>query len=127
MPYFFQDDEMQRQPTNEGEGPEDTADMNDDESMGCEDDGKSKVKTAASKQNEKLYAEEGMLNTKLRRAEKKKRKKANKATSDAMDGDYDFKVDYFQKGTAMDADESGDDEDQLNSEQAPSSGMQTDE
>lgn len=124
------EDDMQPQPTNEGEGPENAAEINADESMECQDDGKSMGKTAASRQNEKLYAEEGMLNTKLRRAEKK-RKKANKASSDAMAGDYDFKVDYFQKGTAMGAgggqsDQSEDDDDQLNSEEVPSSGMQTD-
>ncbi|KAI9124360.1 hypothetical protein K1719_004282 [Acacia pycnantha] len=122
------EDDMQPQPTNQGEGPENAVEMNADESMECEDDGKSKGKTAGSRQNEKLYAEKGMLNTKLRRAEKKKKKKANKAASDAMDGDYDFKVDYFQKTTAMDADGGeSEDDDQLNSEEVPSSGIQTDE
>ncbi|XP_028805153.1 LOW QUALITY PROTEIN: guanine nucleotide-binding protein-like NSN1 [Neltuma alba] len=126
------EDDVQPQPTNQGEGRENAAEINADESMECEDDSKSKGKTAACRQNEKLYAEEGMLNTKLRRAEKKKRKKSNKAASDGMDGDYDFKVDYFQKGTAMDADggqsdQSEDDDDKHNSQQVPSSGMQTDE
>ncbi|KAI8551317.1 hypothetical protein RHMOL_Rhmol06G0176800 [Rhododendron molle] len=43
-------------------------------------------------QNEKLV---GILNTKLMRVEKKRRKKANKSNGDAMedDEDYDFKVD----------------------------------
>lgn len=75
-------------------------------SMASEEDGaeKNKGKTATSKQNEKLYAVEGMLNTKLKRAEKKRRKKADKLNSeDAMDDDYDFKVDYANKGSAMDA------------------------
>lgn len=119
---------MQPQPTDQGEGPENTADNDADEPMECEG-GKNKEKTAASRQNEKLYAEEGMLNTKLRRAEKKKRKKANKAASDAMDGDYDFKVDYFQKGTAMDADgsEGEDDDNEPNSEYVPMSGVQAEE
>lgn len=72
--------------------------------MASEEDGaEKKVKTATSKQNEKLYAVEGMLNTKLKRAEKKKRKKADKLNSeDAMDDDYDFKVDYAKKGSSMD-------------------------
>lgn len=93
--------------------------------MDSDDVGKNKGKTAASRQNEKLYAEDGMLNTKRRKAEKKKRKKANKAASDAMDGDYDFKVDYFQKGSAMDADGGeSEDDDQHNSEEVPMSGVQ---
>ena len=35
-----------------------------------------------------------------------------------MDGDYDFKVDYFQKGATMDAEESKseDDDEQVSSE-----------
>ena len=92
------------------------ADDNVDESMESEDDTtKNKGKTAATRQNEKLYAAEGILNTKLRRAEKRKRKKANNKTSyDAMDDDYDFKVDYFQKGTAMDADDGSEREDDDN-------------
>jgi nuclear GTP-binding protein len=59
--------------------------------MASEEDGaEKKVKTATSKQNEKLYAVEGMLNTKLKRAEKKKRKKADKLNSeDAMDESKD--------------------------------------
>lgn len=61
-----------------------------------------KAKTGGSRQNEKLYAEEGILNTKLKRAEKKRRKKADKSPADgeAMDGDYDFKVDYVRTGSA---------------------------
>ena len=73
-----------------------------DEAM--EDDGgKKKDNSAASRQNEKLYTADGMLNTKLRRAEKNKRKKDKKAS---MDGDYDFKTDYFQKGASMDSEDS---------------------
>ncbi|XP_009788644.1 guanine nucleotide-binding protein-like NSN1 [Nicotiana tabacum] len=60
-------------------------------------------KSASSRQNEKLYAEEGMLNTKQRKAEKKRRKKDKPSTaSDMMDDDYDFKVDYVKKDSAMD-------------------------
>lgn len=115
------------------EGPENVDDNDEDESMECgkEDVSKEKVKSASSKQNEKLYTAEGILNPKLRRAEKKKKKKANKASSsDPMDGDYDFKVDYFKKDT-MDADGSdgGDDNDvddeQVNTE-APMSGVEVD-
>lgn len=86
-----------------------------------DDAGKNKGNSEAGRQNEKLYATDGMLNTKMRRAEKKKRKKAKKAvaSSDPMDGDYDFKVDYFQKGASMDDAEeskSEDDYEQVNSE-----------
>ena len=103
-----------------------------DESM--EDDGgKKKDNSAASRQNEKLYTADGMLNTKLRRAEKKKRKKAKKASasSDPMDGDYDFKTDYFQKGDSMDSEDSqgedhDDDNEPVNSE-VPMSAIQIDE
>lgn len=120
------------------EGPGDTAiNVVEDESMECDKDddvSKDKVKSAASKQNEKLYTADGIFNPKLRRAEKKKKKKANKAgSSEPMDGDYDFKVDYFQKEDTMDAEESKGDDDndndgdneQVNSE-VPMSGIQVD-
>ncbi|CAL5424972.1 unnamed protein product [Camellia sinensis] len=74
-----------------------------DEAMASEEeDDAPKAKTGGSRQNEKLYAEEGILNTKLKRAEKKRRKKADKSSADgeAMDGDYDFKVDYVRTGSA---------------------------
>ncbi|XP_059296879.1 guanine nucleotide-binding protein-like NSN1 [Lycium ferocissimum] len=67
------------------------------------DAGQTKGKSASSRQNEKLYAEEGMLNTKQRKAEKKRRKKDKPSSaSDMMDDDYDFKVDYIKKDSAMD-------------------------
>ncbi|KAF2292608.1 hypothetical protein GH714_026000 [Hevea brasiliensis] len=103
------------------------------ESMSSEEDdaNKNKAKTTNSRQNEKLYAVEGMLNTKMKRAEKKRRKKAAKV--DAMDDDYDFKVDYVKKkGSAMDVeDESGkkdddDDDDQITGE-VPMSGVRFDD
>ncbi|GER55105.1 GTP-binding family protein, partial [Striga asiatica] len=61
----------------------------------------------SKKQNEKLYAEEGMLNTKIRKAEKKKLKRESQPAAmehDAND-DYDFKVDYIRKDTEMDGDD----------------------
>ncbi|KAL4607699.1 hypothetical protein ACB092_09G193800 [Castanea dentata] len=88
-----------------GEGPKDMDNDGDNVSMACEDneEGRNKGKTATSRQNEKLYAVEGMLNTKMKKAEKKRRKKAEKSIpEDAMDDDYDFKVDYVKKGSAMD-------------------------
>ncbi|OIT07148.1 PREDICTED: guanine nucleotide-binding protein-like NSN1 [Nicotiana attenuata] len=76
-----------------------------DEAMGAgEDDaGRTSGKSASSKQNEKLYTEKGMLDNKLRKAEKKRRMKDKASTtSDMMDDDYDFKVDYFKKESIMD-------------------------
>ncbi|MBA0769745.1 hypothetical protein Gotri_018445 [Gossypium trilobum] len=74
-----------------------------DEPMASEehDAEKAKSKSTTSKQNEKLYAVEGMFNPKMKRAENKRKKKAkNKSTlgGDAMDdeGDYDFGVDYVK-------------------------------
>ncbi|XP_027363054.1 guanine nucleotide-binding protein-like NSN1 [Abrus precatorius] len=132
------EDDTQIKPSEQGQGPGNMAENDADESMEYDDDdddddvSKNKGNSAASKQNEKLYAADGMLNTKLRRAEKKRRKKANKAlaSSDPMDDDYDFKVDYFQKGATMDAEESKSEEDdvdeQVNSEM-PMSSIQVDE
>ncbi|CAH2054712.1 unnamed protein product, partial [Thlaspi arvense] len=79
----------------------------DDESMAEEEEeeevGRSKSQTG--RQNMQLYVAESMLNTKKQKADKNRRKKAKKAAAgeDAMDGDYDFKVDYAKsKATAMD-------------------------
>mgnify|MGYP003366130483 CR=1 FL=1 len=85
-------------------------DGDNDQSMACEEDdaGKPKEKKATRtiRQNEKLYTAEGILNPKLNKAERKKKKKAKSAAAsvDAMDadGDYAFKVDYKNKGSAMD-------------------------
>ena len=105
-------DDVPPQPSNQSYNQgNDTANDGDDEPMGFEeDDGAAeiKAKNVGSKQNEKLYDAEGILNTKLKRAEKKKRKKANKssANGDAMDDDdYDFTVDYVKTGSAMDVGE----------------------
>ncbi|GAU43314.1 hypothetical protein TSUD_390130 [Trifolium subterraneum] len=115
------------------EGHGNLEDNDEDESMECDKDdvSKDKVKSASSKQNDKLYTADGILNPKIKRAEKKKKKKANKAgTTDPMDGDYDFKVDYFKKDTMDDGSKSeeendGDDE-QVNTE-VPMSGVEVDE
>lgn len=116
---MLQDDGEKRTST-QGEGTSDMAgdndcdDDDDDQTTVAKDDDdadKAKGKTATSRQNEKLYAAEGILNTKMKRAEKKRRKKASKSNqADAMDDDYDFKVDYNKKGSAMDvSDESTED------------------
>ncbi|KAM5563139.1 guanine nucleotide-binding protein-like NSN1 [Rosa sericea] len=104
---FDEDMEENKRPSSQANGsPKDMVDEDDDQSMAVEEDdsGKAKEKTATktSRQNEKLYAAEGMLNTKKKKAEKKMRKKAKSASADAMEDDYDFKVDYIKKGSAMD-------------------------
>ncbi|KDP26401.1 hypothetical protein JCGZ_17559 [Jatropha curcas] len=113
------------------QGDENSEEMNDgeDQPMGLEEDdaNKTKTKSTTSKQNEKLYAAEGMLNTKMKRAEKKRRKKAAKV--DAMDDDYDFKVDYVKKkDSAMDVEDASEEEDdnQIVGE-VPLSGVKFDE
>ncbi|KAK7279101.1 hypothetical protein RJT34_24145 [Clitoria ternatea] len=122
-------DDMQINPSEQGEGLGNMAEKDDDESMENNDDVSKKGNSAASRQNEKLYAADGMLNTKLRRAEKKRRKKTNKAlaSSDPMDNDYDFKVDYLQKGAVMDAEESKSEDDEPVNSNVPMSGIQIDE
>ncbi|KAJ4728512.1 guanine nucleotide-binding protein-like NSN1 [Melia azedarach] len=73
--------------------------------------GKTKAVAATSRQNEKLYSVEGMLNTKMRKAEMKRRKKAKKV--DVMDDDdYDFKVDYVKKGSSIDVGEGSEEDDE---------------
>ncbi|KAL2488142.1 Guanine nucleotide-binding protein-like NSN1 [Forsythia ovata] len=83
----------------------DQVDNGEDQSMesGEEDEGQEQAEYTNSRQNKKLYAEEGMLNTKLRKAEKKRRKKENQSSAmeDDMNNDYDFKVDYVKRESAM--------------------------
>ncbi|XP_062078866.1 guanine nucleotide-binding protein-like NSN1 [Humulus lupulus] len=103
------EDDGQRKST-QGEGSSQLADNGeedeDDQVMKSEENNatgkEAKVKTAKSKQNEMLYTAEGIFNPKLKKAEKKRKKKATKLTQgDSMDDDYDFKVDY-KKGASMD-------------------------
>ncbi|CAN4093637.1 unnamed protein product [Withania somnifera] len=61
-----------------------------------------------SGEGNKLHAEESILNTKQRKAEKKWGKKDKPSTSsDMTDDDYDFKVDYIKKDSAMDGADEG--------------------
>ncbi|KAK7851642.1 guanine nucleotide-binding protein-like nsn1 [Quercus suber] len=65
-----------------------------------------KLKKAGTK--EKLLLA-GMLNTKMKKAEEKRRKRAEKSIpEDAIDDEYDFKVNYVKKRSAMDV---GDEDD----------------
>lgn len=125
------DEQMQEedpQPSTENDEDKNLNENSEDEAMAAEeeDTGKPKAKSAASKQNEKLYEVEGMLNTKMKRAEKKRRKKASKqaASGDAMDDDdYDFKVDYKRRGSSIEVDE---EEDEIKAE-VPMSGVEFDD
>ena len=87
------------------------------------DDGKDPVDSkpsTASKQNEKLYAAEGILNPRKRRAEKKRRK-AQKFNY--MHADYDFKVDYHMREVGSDVSAAGEDD---ANEEVPTSGVEVD-
>ncbi|XP_050363604.1 guanine nucleotide-binding protein-like NSN1 [Argentina anserina] len=117
---MLEDNAVQRPSIQADGSPDDMVEEDDDQSMNVveDDPGKAKEKTAnkTSKQNEKLYGAEGMLNTKKKKAEKKLRKKAKSASKDAMeDDDYDFKVDYVKKGPAMDVSDGigGKDDDEI--------------
>ncbi|QCE10442.1 guanine nucleotide-binding protein-like NSN1 [Vigna unguiculata] len=119
------EDETETKLGNQGEGPGNVGEV--DEAM--EDDGgKKKDNSAASRQNEKLYTADGMLNTKLRCGEKKKRKKAKKASasSDPMDG-YNFKTDYFQASMDSEDSQGEDDDDEPVKSEVPISAIQIDE
>lgn len=87
--------------------PASTQDNEEDESMESDEKGDipAKDKYANMKQNKKLYSEEGMLNTKLKKAEKKRLKKDSRPSTKehGMNDDYDFGVDYMRTETAMDA------------------------
>ncbi|XP_040932165.1 uncharacterized protein [Gossypium hirsutum] len=106
VPKNVTEDNAQRLQSIEGDEKQEDTSVNggNDEQMASEEEDaeKAKSKSATSRQNEKLYAVEGMLNTKMKRAENKRRKKAkNKLTSgdEAMDDDddnYDFGVDYVK-------------------------------
>lgn len=102
--YFTIQNENAQSSKQDDEILENKMNNSEDESMEQEEDGngegKGKGQDATSRQNEKLYSAEGILNTKMRRAEKKQRKKVNKSSvsTDAMeDDDYDFKVDFKKK------------------------------
>ncbi|XP_021857718.2 guanine nucleotide-binding protein-like NSN1 [Spinacia oleracea] len=125
---MLEEDPQPSSPTKEGNNLDENG---EDEIMDADEEetGKTKVKNTSSKQNEKLYDAEGMLNTKKQRADKKKRKKASKQASseDAMDadGDYDFKVDYKRGKSSMNIDED-DDEDEIKAE-VPMAGIKFDD
>ncbi|RWW87923.1 hypothetical protein BHE74_00003220 [Ensete ventricosum] len=94
-------------------------------------DGKDTVEmktNSGSSQNDKLYAAEGILDPRKRRAEKKKRKAYKLNKTNEMDADYDFTVDYHMKDLppdTADEDESNGEDDKTNKE-VPMSGVEFD-
>ncbi|KAK4731796.1 hypothetical protein R3W88_024784 [Solanum pinnatisectum] len=98
------EDNLQQPLAENDNATENLVSENGDEPMdsGEGDGAQTRGKSASSRQNEKLYGEEGMLNTKQKKAEKKRRKKDKPSTASDMDGNYDFKVDYIKKDSAMD-------------------------
>uniref|UniRef100_A0A0V0IJ45 Putative guanine nucleotide-binding protein-like 3-like n=1 Tax=Solanum chacoense TaxID=4108 RepID=A0A0V0IJ45_SOLCH len=98
------EDNLQQPLAENDNATENLVSENGDEPMdsGEGDGAQTRGKSASSRQNEKLYGEEGMLNTKQKKAEKKRRKKDKPSIASDMDGDYDFKVDYIKKDSGMD-------------------------
>lgn len=66
---------------------------------------------ANSRQNDKLYTAEGILDPRKRRAEKKQRKANKQNLLNQMDADYDFKVDYQMKDAPSDVNADDDEDD----------------
>jgi nuclear GTP-binding protein len=90
----------------DGKEPSEPVEESHEELMS--DVNESKVISAIT-QNDKLYAAEGILDPRKRKAEKKRRKANKFSVLNKMDEDYDFKVDYQMKDApADDEDESND-------------------
>lgn len=99
------EDELQAQsvPASKGTAPGQSNDSDDNDPMKEDDEGEKNADTTSGRQNTKSHDAEGVVNTKVRKADKKRGKKAEKSSStEDMDGDYDFKVDYFKKDSGKD-------------------------
>ncbi|CAM8959287.1 unnamed protein product [Rhodiola kirilowii] len=108
------------EPSSVGAQTENDMAEDDDQSMDDKDATKTDKKSVASKQNEKLYTAEGILNPKLKKAEKKRKKKATKLDS-MGDDDYDFKVDYSKNAASMDVEDvENEEDDTINGDEDPS-------
>ncbi|XP_078173165.1 GTP-binding family protein isoform X2 [Carex rostrata] len=74
------------------------SDVMQDEAMSVASTDRPETKTSSkTRQHEKLYTEEGILDPRKQRAEKKRRKANRVSKANDMDADYDFKVDYNMK------------------------------
>lgn len=79
---------------------------NDDECMAEEDGADMKIaKTASGRQNVKLYATTDVLNTKIRKAERKRRKKAKKISALESKMESDDIEDFVDDAAMNDVDE----------------------
>lgn len=72
------------------------------EPMDEDDVGEKKAHTAGDQKNTELNDAEGVLDTKVRKADKRAKKAKKSSSTEDMEGDYDFKVDYFKKDTVND-------------------------
>ncbi|KAL8102002.1 guanine nucleotide-binding protein-like NSN1 [Apium graveolens] len=80
--------------------------VNDDECMAEEGGADVKIaKTASGRQNEKLYATTDVLNTKIRKAERKRRKKAKKLSAMESKMESDDMEDFVEDAAMNDVDE----------------------
>jgi nuclear GTP-binding protein len=79
------------------------ADVMQDETMSVTTTDCSDTKlSSTTRQHEKLYTAEGILDPRKRRAEKKRRKANRLGRTNDMDADYDFKVDYNMRDAPSD-------------------------
>jgi nuclear GTP-binding protein len=79
------------------------ADLMQDETMSVAKTDCSETKLSrTTRQHEKLYTAEGILDPRKRRAEKKRRKANRLGRTSVMDADYDFKVDYNMRDALSD-------------------------
>ncbi|XP_024312304.1 guanine nucleotide-binding protein-like NSN1 isoform X3 [Brachypodium distachyon] len=95
---MLEDGTTQGEPVKENCGVESMPDVKDPEG--------SKPTSGSSTQHDKLYAAEGILDPRKKKAEKKRRKGNSKSSLlNDMDADYDFNVDYQMKDAPADDDE----------------------
>ncbi|WOG95018.1 hypothetical protein DCAR_0314320 [Daucus carota subsp. sativus] len=98
------EDELQPQPVPARKGTAHSKNTGSDnnEPMDEDDAGEKKAHTAGDQKNTELNDADGVLDTKVRKADKRAKKAKKSSSTEDMEGDYDFKVDYFKKDTVND-------------------------
>ncbi|KAL1826131.1 hypothetical protein ACET3Z_012909 [Daucus carota] len=98
------EDELQPQPVpaRKGTAHGKNTDSDNNEPMDEDDVGEKKADTAGDQKNTELNDAEGVLDTKVREADRRAKKAKKSSSTEDMEGDYDFKVDYFKKDTVND-------------------------
>jgi nuclear GTP-binding protein len=86
----------------DGKKPSEPVQESREELMSDANDREGSKASSTSRQHDKLYTAEGMLDPRKRKAEKKRRKANKFSVLNDMDEDYDFKVDYQMKDDAAD-------------------------